>query len=306
MDLGKKILSLRKKNGLSQEELGERINVTRQTISNWELGVTSPNTEQLKSLSKEFNISIDELLDNDIKDVLVEKVSNTEKLAGLILKIIKIVLISVPVLFVLIIIASILFKNIRATNVGNRIEETIVCSLYGEEHSFTISYEELTGIPREMGGDSYFDDILNLDQYNNAHQMFNVINDYVKKNGGTCVMINDNDQDNVISMYVKEETLTPEGATFVIETDYDFSFEFGEPFYLEKYNYKDNRWEKLPTNEGCAFILPAYGLKKGEPYELNQNWSCMYGSLEKGQYKIVKNFMAAGFEFDVSTEFSID
>ena len=35
MKLGKKILELRKKEGLSQEELGERINVTRQTISNW-------------------------------------------------------------------------------------------------------------------------------------------------------------------------------------------------------------------------------------------------------------------------------
>ena len=77
MNLGKKIFELRKKSGLSQEQLGEKINVTRQTISNWELGETSPNPEQLKALSKELNISIDELLDNDIKSILVEKVSNT-------------------------------------------------------------------------------------------------------------------------------------------------------------------------------------------------------------------------------------
>ena len=38
MKLGEKILELRKKNGFSQEQLGEKINVTRQTISNWELG----------------------------------------------------------------------------------------------------------------------------------------------------------------------------------------------------------------------------------------------------------------------------
>ena len=48
MKLGEKILELRKKNGFSQEQLGEKINVTRQTISNWELGETSPNPEQLK------------------------------------------------------------------------------------------------------------------------------------------------------------------------------------------------------------------------------------------------------------------
>ena len=89
MKLGEKILELRKKNGFSQEQLGEKINVTRQTISNWELGETSPNPEQLKLLSKVLNVSIDELLDNDIQSVLVEKVSNTEKLAGLVLKVLK-------------------------------------------------------------------------------------------------------------------------------------------------------------------------------------------------------------------------
>ena len=62
MKLGEKILELRKKNGFSQEQLGEKINVTRQTISNWELGETSPNPEQLKLLSKVLNVSIDELL----------------------------------------------------------------------------------------------------------------------------------------------------------------------------------------------------------------------------------------------------
>ncbi len=64
MELGNKILKLRKQKGLSQEQLGEKVNVTRQTISNWELGETLPNPEQLKLLSKELHISIDELLDN--------------------------------------------------------------------------------------------------------------------------------------------------------------------------------------------------------------------------------------------------
>ena len=89
MNLGDKILQLRKKNGLSQEQLGEKVNVTRQTISNWELGETAPNPEQLKLLSKALNISIDELLDNDVKNVLVERVNNTERLAGIIIKILK-------------------------------------------------------------------------------------------------------------------------------------------------------------------------------------------------------------------------
>lgn len=81
MKLGEKILKLRKKQGLSQEQLGEQVNVTRQTISNWELDETTPNPDQLKLLSKALNISIDELLDNDIKGVLETKINNTEKLS---------------------------------------------------------------------------------------------------------------------------------------------------------------------------------------------------------------------------------
>ena len=91
MSLGNRILELRKKMGLSQEQLGEKVNVTRQTISNWELGETAPNPEQLKLLSQIFHISVDELLDNDISHVLVERVSNTEKLAGIVIKILKII-----------------------------------------------------------------------------------------------------------------------------------------------------------------------------------------------------------------------
>lgn len=67
MQLGNNIQTLRKGKGLSQEKLAEKINVTRQTISNWELGETAPNPEQLILLSKEFNISIDELVGNDTK-----------------------------------------------------------------------------------------------------------------------------------------------------------------------------------------------------------------------------------------------
>ncbi len=65
--LGEIILKLRKQNGLSQEQLGEQVKVTRQTISNWELNETTPNLEQLKLLSKALNISIDELIGNKLE-----------------------------------------------------------------------------------------------------------------------------------------------------------------------------------------------------------------------------------------------
>ena len=56
------IFDLRTKNGLSQEELAEKVFVTRQAVSRWENGDTIPNTETLKLLSKLFNVSINTLL----------------------------------------------------------------------------------------------------------------------------------------------------------------------------------------------------------------------------------------------------
>ncbi len=56
------ILELRTKKGLSQEELAEKVFVTRQAVSCWETGETTPNTETLKLLSKLFDVSINTLL----------------------------------------------------------------------------------------------------------------------------------------------------------------------------------------------------------------------------------------------------
>lgn len=56
------ILELRTKLGLSQDELAEKVFVTRQAVSRWEKGETVPNTETLKLLSKVFDVSINTLL----------------------------------------------------------------------------------------------------------------------------------------------------------------------------------------------------------------------------------------------------
>lgn len=56
------IAELRNKNGMSQEELAEKVFVTRQAVSRWETGETTPNTETLKLLSKVFDVSINTLL----------------------------------------------------------------------------------------------------------------------------------------------------------------------------------------------------------------------------------------------------
>ena len=62
MDTKDVLLNLRTQRGLSQDELAEKLFVTRQAVSRWENGETTPNTETLKLLSRFFDVSINTLL----------------------------------------------------------------------------------------------------------------------------------------------------------------------------------------------------------------------------------------------------
>lgn len=118
MKFNEKLIELRKKNALSQEELGDKIQVARQTISKWELGETTPEMDKLIKLSELFEISLDELVkdnkeENQEKETPVKE-SNTQKLAGLIITILKVFGIIVAIWIVLsvfqIIISTVLFQ----------------------------------------------------------------------------------------------------------------------------------------------------------------------------------------------------
>lgn len=62
IDTGKFIASCRKEKGLTQAQLAEKLNITDRAVSKWETGDTVPNTETLKLLSREFDVSINTLL----------------------------------------------------------------------------------------------------------------------------------------------------------------------------------------------------------------------------------------------------
>ena len=66
--IGKFIADLRKKKGLTQEQLGDKLGVTNKTISRWENGNYMPDIEMLSLLSKEFDVTINELISGEILD----------------------------------------------------------------------------------------------------------------------------------------------------------------------------------------------------------------------------------------------
>ena len=62
MEIREILKNLRESRGLTQEELAERVLVTRQAVSRWETGETQPNSDTLRLLSREFDVSINTLL----------------------------------------------------------------------------------------------------------------------------------------------------------------------------------------------------------------------------------------------------
>lgn len=189
MKLGEKILKLRKQKGLSQEQLGEEINVTRQTISNWELGETLPNPEQLKLLSKMLDVSIDELLDNERKDELITKVSNTEKLAGIIIKILKFIGIAFLIFLVIDVIAFILFIFNHSTSEERKVtgKYYIVCNLDDKKYSYELEYNSNYQI-LYAGGDAYISNHTNVESYDDANKASAHVADWFKEHNGSCII----------------------------------------------------------------------------------------------------------------------
>lgn len=86
MKLSDKITTLRKQNGMSQEDLAEKLDVSRQAISRWEMGSAMPDANNILQISKLFGVTADYLLnddyesDNDIPKIQKMKESNTQQI----------------------------------------------------------------------------------------------------------------------------------------------------------------------------------------------------------------------------------
>ena len=79
MSIGKKLYEARKNAGLSQEEVAEKLNVARQTISKWELDETIPDLKQGEALSKIYGKEISELINEDEYKEIKEVLKNTNE-----------------------------------------------------------------------------------------------------------------------------------------------------------------------------------------------------------------------------------
>lgn len=82
--LGEKLLALRKKHGFSQQELADRLSVSRQTISNWECGNGAPSLDKAAELAALYQISLDDLTGNRVGIIVGRKRPSNRLLRSLV------------------------------------------------------------------------------------------------------------------------------------------------------------------------------------------------------------------------------
>ncbi len=186
MGIGNKIFELRKKNNFSQEQLAEKMEITRQTISKWELGETSPDLKQAKELSKIFNISLDELVNNDISNIVITKLNNTENAVRKTTRTIKILVITI---YLLILFSSIFITIhfITKKDFTSEFQTEFTCIIDNEEHYINVDLEDgkyyLTyndsgngGIMKHPAGNTLID----------VYETLKIFKKFVINTGGTC------------------------------------------------------------------------------------------------------------------------
>ncbi len=80
IEIANRLIQLRKKHGLSQEELADKLGLSRQAVSKWERAEASPDTDNLICLAKLYGVSLDELLstDEDVETIVKEQVKKDE------------------------------------------------------------------------------------------------------------------------------------------------------------------------------------------------------------------------------------
>jgi len=84
IEIANRLQKLRKENGYSQEELADKLGISRQAVSKWERAESSPDTDNLIVLARLYNVSLDDLLydnetDQEIRDRVIDKASEEEK-----------------------------------------------------------------------------------------------------------------------------------------------------------------------------------------------------------------------------------
>ena len=243
MKFNEKLIDLRKKQGLSQEELGYKLNVTRQTVSKWELGQTTPEMDKLIEISKLFNVSIDELLNNEEIETDANPIieTQTKEKKNIREQIIKIILI----LSLIVVMVLIVFKATEIiSNKWNEIQEREAQEQEQKDKIFDTVFDTFDTISGKIENDSELespDSQINTSRFNGCIEMYKGTQKgfHIKLLIDNINTSNKKEERKIIVKYLDTET-QDEGElknikqNFETFTDYEVTFEYDADGYINK------------------------------------------------------------------------
>lgn len=136
MSFEKNLENLRKQKGWSQDDLADKLNLTRQAISKWETGTSKPDIDNIKNISQLFSVSIDELLNNDVVEdkAVTLDVRKKEKRESTI-KTIKFIIIALVIVYLI----SVIYKFASLLVIVNGVQQYANLNNY---HYVITTYDE--------------------------------------------------------------------------------------------------------------------------------------------------------------------
>ena len=261
MKFNEKLIELRKKQGLSQEELGYKLNVTRQTVSKWELGQTTPEMDKLVEMSKIFNISVDELINESevttnvnpiIEDQPIQNQKPRDKKV--------LIIIVIAIVGIIILIGIKLFSAFSAFNLFGKNAEQILGTVTQEEvlgeeskNLFQKIFKLLNKeIDKQLADQESIEDEagnliqeannkLNIGLFNGTLEMYNGSNSglQLKKILEEVITKNKKEDKKITVKYLETETYDEESIknikTAIKESNnFEVTFDYDEQGYINK------------------------------------------------------------------------
>lgn len=255
MKFEEKITKLRKKAGLSQEELAEKLNVTRQTISKWELGQSKPDFDKLIEISKIFNIGLEELTNGNEN---VEKTLDENIQADFNVKPRKwiLVILIILALVIVVVLADKFIKNLNSKKSENDNSK-------GISSIFDKTFEIFNNVSSEISSQNYD---FNKSSFNSDYELY-----IGTKWGSSCEPILNNAITNnkkntehlIIVKYNGKETSDPTEITDIKQSldkweEYEISLNYDENGFVSeiiieavessKTNEQNSEFEKTSFN----------------------------------------------------------
>ena len=195
--LNENIRTIRKNKGFTQEELANRLNVARQTVSKWEKGYSVPDADILAKMAEELDVSVSELLGaeeipSQESDSLSKQLARINEQLSIRNKrskrIWKTVIVLLFVFFVIIpgtlaILYSMGSANLRGADTGFEGSTEWVYSLDGAEYEYRVEYDKKYRVIA-TGGDTYIEENVDIESCEDANEVGERIAEYFEKHGG--------------------------------------------------------------------------------------------------------------------------